>query len=62
MDKKFEKITLYVAHDEDGPDGLDVILENILEMESYSVFILGWERSEMLLVDKKKEELLVAQG
>ncbi len=62
MDKKFEKITLYVAHDEGGPDGLDVVLENILEMESYSVFILGWEKSEMLLVDKEKEELLVAQG
>lgn len=53
MNKKFEKITLYVAHDEGGPDGLDVVLENILEMESYSVFILGWEKSEMLLVDKE---------
>ena len=53
MNKKFEKITFYVAHDEGGPDGLDVVLENILEMESYGVFILGWETSEMLLVDKE---------
>ncbi len=62
MDKKFEKITLYVAHDESGPDGLDVILESLIETESYGVFLLGWETSEMLLVDKEKEELLVAQG
>lgn len=57
MDKKFQKITLYVAHDESGPDGLDVILESLIETESYGVFLLGWETSEMSLVDKENEDV-----
>ena len=55
MNKKFQKMTLHVAYDEKGVDGLDAILEHLIEAEEYGVLLLGWEASEMSLVDKENK-------